>query len=1096
MPLTADLQTSFTSGGFSLEGAFDDLGSLLTDVGLPSLDLDVSVSLDVQGLGTDGISEVVGSLGGNLASISGALPDVEQLVGPLQLALRVPELLAGFDLEALVAELEASVDPDGPGLVALVQATQGIGALPGIGSVGDLLAALGLDLTGPSRLLGRTGQGVVSLAGLVGGLLAVEAASRRLETQAVLAADLLDAERLVGLVGRVRASGGPALASLVTGIDPDDAGLVELVAPPIQTYAALVAELSGALVRGLAFAHATAVDADFGALVTSLTAASLPLTATSPVAVGDLVASAAPLVGQLSRISVPDGGEAVLTGAVTQLRQQIETAIDGLEPSLLSGLVEPAVAPVLSTVRAVRSVVDEIGAVIGVAFAPLEQALDAVDLAGVGAAIQSVVEPVADTIDVVTDGIADAQGAIETAAAAVHDALTPVRAALTGSVGTLLSPFTEVNAVIAALDLQALEQTVRSTLEAAVAAISAAPVQPVFDVAAGAIGTTADALGLVPKALLPDDLRHALEAACAPIHDLDLEPARAELHAQLAALIDTIDASALEAVSAGYQTVNDFVDSIDPHPHVEQLETTAFAELTSALDSIDPTEILAPVIEALETARQAIAGIDLASLLSPIDEGLDQVSDTIESLDLAELLTPVTDALDQARTAVRDALHLDELGELLDTIDAAVASAVARVPVEDVLTALEGAWGDLVTGLQESAGVGAGALRGVLAGLLPGIPVEGLPEVIAWVRGERNGSTVVRDRLVRASATLQSASAAIGVLDVRAVTTELTATHQALTTALAAHPSDSLLVRTLSGPLLATDPAADLGRVVVNVDGARAAFASAAAVVQPATAADRSEVQLAADGLASAVAPLAPLLDTVRDLAAFVGLDPADLSGAGGVQRAVAGLAERLGPDVVIGTLRSIATHLVARIEELVHDGVVAPLKSVVDELGGLLDGLSVDALLADFTSVRDRLTALVDGLRPSTVLAAPLAAFAGLQHTLDTFDPMGPVRTVVDALRSEIDGFARDFAPTTLLAPVLTLYDTLAAAIGSFDVVGLLEPVLAALREIGRIIDRGMDEVIDALADLKAACESDGGPIPGLDLSVAASVDVGGLGL
>ena len=52
---------------------------------------------------------------------------------------------------------------------------------------------------------------------------------------------------------------------------------------------------------------------------------------------------------------------------------------------------------------------------------------------------------------------------------------------------------------------------------------------------------------------------------------------------------------------------------------------------------------------------------------------------------------------------------------------------------------------------------------------------------------------------------------------------------------------------------------------------------------------------------------------------------------------------------------------------------------------------------------------------------------------------------------------------------------------------------MLAALDEIGRIVDRGIDEVIDALGSLKEACESEGGPIPGLDLSIAASVDVGG---
>jgi hypothetical protein len=236
------------------------------------------------------------------------------------------------------------------------------------------------------------------------------------------------------------------------------------------------------------------------------------------------------------------------------------------------------------------------------------------------------------------------------------------------------------------------------------------------------------------------------------------------------------------------------------------------------------------------------------------------------------------------------------------------------------------------------------------------------------------------------------------------------------------------------------------------------------------------------------------LLDKARELAAFVGLDPAELTGPGSIRIALAGLAERVGREALIGTARSVVEHLVAKLPALVHDGLIGPLQAVVSELTGLLDALSVDALLADLTAVRTRLVALVEGLRPSTVLAVPLAAFIDLQHTLDAFDPMGPVRAVVDGLRTEITEFARDLRPSTVLALVLTLYDDIAAAIGAFDVAGLLEPVLAALHAIGDIIDRGMDEVIDALAKLKVACESEGGPIPGLDLSVAASVDVGGL--
>lgn len=1093
MTLSAELETSFTADGFDLSSAFGGLGTLLTSVGLPSLDIDVAVSLSVDGVGTDGIAGSLADLIDGLGSITGGLPDLDAVLGPLQAAMQLPQLVAELDLEALVADLTAAVVPSGPGLVPLVAATTALGQVPIVGSLADLAGALGVDVRAPGTLLGGVAGGIVSLVQLLGALLAVEAASRAIETQALLATDLLGADRLAGLVARVRAAGGTHLATLLTGIDAEDPGLVELIGGPIEAYGGLVAELTGALVRGLAFAEATVADADFAALVAGLTVASVALTPSAVAPVRALVATADPLVAQVAAVTVPAGGEDVVFGAIAELRGHLEAAIDGIAPSSLSSIVTPVIDQVLGPVRAVRAVLDEVAAVIGVVFAPIEQALGAVDLATVGAAIDTVIGPVADAVDAITTAIAGAQGAIEDVVDDVHDALAPVRTTMTTTAGTLMTPFTAVSGVVTALDLAGLQASVRSTLDSSTAAIAAAPVQPVFDVATGIIETAADALGLVPKALLPDDLRQELEAACAPVEALDLEPTRLELHDQLATMIASIDASALDAVAIGYAAVTDFIASIDPRPHVEALETEAFQQLLDALDDLDPTVILAPVLEALDAARAALADIDLDAILAPIDDALDEVVTTIDGIDPTAVLQPVTSALDEATAAVRTALHLDELETMLGDVDSAVADAVARLPVEDMLAAVEGAWGDLLADLRSTDAPAGGVARGLLAGLLPGIPVAGFDEVLAWIRGARDGSVVVRERLQRASVALTSASVTVGAIDIRGLTVELDSTHRALSTALDTHPADSLLMQRLSPSVAAANQAADLGRVLLNADRVKVGFASAAATVGVTTAADRTEVQQTASGLGAAFAPLSPVLDKIHEVAAFIGVDAAQLTGPGGARLALVALAERVGPDPFIGTIRSVTTHLAARMTELVHGGFVAPLQGAVGELHGLLDALSVEALLSDVTAIRDRLTALVAGLRPSVVLAAPLAAFEGLVAALDTFDPMGPVRIVVDALRSEITAFATDLAPSTLLAPLLTLYDDLAGAIGAFDVAGLLAPILAALDEIGRIIDLGIDEVIDALASLKSACESEGGPIPGLDLSIAANVDVGG---
>ena len=192
------------------------------------------------------------------------------------------------------------------------------------------------------------------------------------------------------------------------------------------------------------------------------------------------------------------------------------------------------------------------------------------------------------------------------------------------------------------------------------------------------------------------------------------------------------------------------------------------------------------------------------------------------------------------------------------------------------------------------------------------------------------------------------------------------------------------------------------------------------------------------------------------------------------------------------------------------HDGYV--LRSYLGALGVTLLLLTALVVVADLGARLDRISRSEKVLRAAgeTPIVAvleyyatllpflwwrmlPIAALIGLQTTLVGFDPLGPVTTVVNAMRAEVDAFTTELAPTALLAPVLTLYDELAGTIGAFDPNGLLEPVLGVLGALEQIIDRGIDEVIDSLAKLKAACESEGGAIPGLDLSVAASVDVGG---
>jgi hypothetical protein len=82
--------------------------------------------------------------------------------------------------------------------------------------------------------------------------------------------------------------------------------------------------------------------------------------------------------------------------------------------------------------------------------------------------------------------------------------------------------------------------------------------KPVFDVAIGILDTGADLLGAVPKAILPDDLLQELEAACAPVEAMDLEPVRGDYAPSWRSIVSSIDADVLTELEAAFSAVVTF----------------------------------------------------------------------------------------------------------------------------------------------------------------------------------------------------------------------------------------------------------------------------------------------------------------------------------------------------------------------------------------------------------------------------------------------------------------------------------------------------------------------------------------------------------
>lgn len=1093
MPLTATLDASFSADGFDLDASFSGLGGLLEAVGLPTLSFAGDLGdLDLDSLDLD---DLVGSLTtviGHLDGVIGALPDLDAVLGPLRSALAVLELAGSGDFTTLVASLETAVGPSESGLPALFDAAGHIGELPAVRTVIDIIGPLGLDLRAPGALVGGPAGGLISLVQLVGALLGVDTASREIDERAALAVDMLSADRITGLISSVSGGRGASLAGLLDGIDPNDPRLVEIVAGPIETHLADVRELLDLLVRGLAYAEATLVDADFEELAAGLTLASVALTVSASAPVDAFVATLRGYAQPLVDLQVPALGVDAVWGASAALASQMEALIAEVEPTILRRVVDPVLDPVLAPLRLVRQALDELAAVLATVFDPVSQAIDAIDLSAITGAITSVVEPVQAVVDTVGTMIEDATTEVQGVVGTIDGLLQPVRDALTEAASTVTAPFQSVSAALDELDLDVLMARITETLTAVTDTLSSVPVRPVFDVASDVIGTTADALGLVPKALLPDDLKAALEAACAPVEALDLEPIRAELHAQLTAIVEGLDTTVLDALEAGYAEVMAFIASIDPRPPLAELEDQAFAALVDGLDQLDPSVVLEPLTAALETVRGALDAIDLRAMLEPVDEAIDTVVDALEEISPGQLLAPVTEMLDGVRGQIDATLQLSTWGERLDDVETLVTDLATRFDPAPFFAAMREGWSDVMASLRpQPGGTGlAAGLAGAVVGALPyRVNPGGIAEVVAWIRGTRDGAQVVQERLARGAAALVGARTSVERIDVRALTVELDAGHRALTAAVAAHPADSVLATRLGPMLAASSPTASMALVLGNVDRVITVVSSSAAIVAATTPPDRSEVSVAASGLAASFGPLAPVVSKVRELLATAGADPDEPNPV----IALIDALETAGADAVLGPIEAIATSIFTRLVELVREGLFAPLREGIVELEGLLDLLDVAALTAGVDELHEQLVTKIEELRPQVALAAPLDLLDDIRTTLAAFDPFAPVQGAIDDLRALIVDFVGEFAPTVVLAPVLTVYDQLRSLVGSFDLAGLLDPVFALLQGIGSDIDAGMNEVIDALIRLQEACESDGGPIPGLDLSIAASVDVGG---
>jgi hypothetical protein len=1094
--LAATLDASFGEGGFDLSVTVATSAGDVEAVDVPAASFDSDA---IEGIvaqlaagDLDGLVGAVTTAAGELATAGGLVPDLAALLQPLQPAIGALQL-AGTDLTGLRARL-VGVDAgrtDG-GINVLIAAVASGASLAEDPTVRQLAALLGGGLELGAAAAHVTGplSGIASLVRLVGGLMAVESVVGDIDVgidvvDSFLAAGSIgvDLDRLLGWADT------GAIVDLLVGIDPNDAGVVDLVSRVVLDYAATLRGVADAVVTGMSFGDATLAGLDLAALATRLDEASAAVRQTDNGAIRNMAADVRAKLEILFSFDLPappvvDEFMASVDGIVGTLA----SGIDRFQPSTLTAPVRDALTTITGPLQTIEQTAREVVAAAQAGLAAVRNVVSTVDVAPITGAITTLTAPLVEALDALDALVGAAQSAVQQAADAVGTVIGPVKDGLQEAATAIQAAFGALRDAVDAVGLDNIEPELRAGAETVAGAVAAAQLKPVFDAVVTALDVAASALSLTPRDLLPDDVKQELENACAQLQAVDLDGVKAELTAELEALVASVDTDVLDLLREAQNEVVAFLDSIDPRPPLKEFEDGAFADLVSRLRQADPSTPLAPVISAVDEARQAITEFDPAALLAPLDDAVTEVADVVRGFDPAALLEPVEQQLSEARQMIVDTLQLDRWDALLDDATVATDRILERFEPVAMVAALDAAHGTLVADARRPR-LGPGPLGTMVMALLEGTGLQIRPDALAeigqWLSGAVQPGAVIVERLAASAAQVEELAAAVGALDLTGVVGRLDAHHARLQAALHAHAETSLLRVRLDVELASTAPGPLLGAVLINRDRYLTGLTEAAAALTRLAATSRSELDEAAQALRDAATPL---LDVSARLRALVASTTGVTVDGRPMKDVLIELLERFRPALLLAPLTQSLEAARDRTRDALVGAVITPIRDALGSVRAVVETLDIAFVRTEITAARDDVVTTIEALRPSALLGPVLTDVEGLRARVLAFDPLAPVRAIVDGLVITIDTFEQQFAPTVLTAAALQTYDTVREVVAAIAIDEVLRPVLDALDGVAAQLEDGMGRVIDALKNAQDACAS-GGPSLGAALGAAADL-------
>ena len=173
---------------------------------------------------------------------------------------------------------------------------------------------------------------------------------------------------------------------------------------------------------------------------------------------------------------------------------------------------------------------------------------------------------------------------------------------------------------------------------------------------------------------------------------------------------------------------------------------------------------LAPLREALDTAKAAVAGLDPSALLDPVEHAFDELIAGIDRFSPAQLIAPLDERLDRAREQLIDMVGLRTWRDRLDEAAAQASEIIGLLDVTGLERDLTVALRDFHAQLADEPRLGF--LDALLAGLAPILGGAGSADAFSRVAGwiEAGGAAAApleeRARAIRDAVAATAASVA------------------------------------------------------------------------------------------------------------------------------------------------------------------------------------------------------------------------------------------------------------------------------------------------------------------------------------------------